>query len=178
MIGVRAQLTLSLAVAVLAVGLAAGHATADSEASESAESAHDQHHREGGDGPMRGMDAGHMERMEASRAALREKLGAAYGEPVRSAQAGELERGAELFRSYCVACHGDAGKGDGPAAAGLDPSPADFTDPAHATFYSDRARIEIIRGGSPGTAMPPFSATLDEAEIMAVFQFIRSLRGG
>ena len=35
--------------------------------------------------------------------------------------------GPEMFRSYCAPCHGKAGKGDGPAAAALNPKPADLT---------------------------------------------------
>lgn len=35
--------------------------------------------------------------------------------------------GPEMFRSYCSPCHGKAGKGDGPAAAALNPKPADLT---------------------------------------------------
>jgi len=32
-----------------------------------------------------------------------------------------------MFKSYCAACHGPAGKGDGPAAAALKKAPADLT---------------------------------------------------
>ena len=32
-----------------------------------------------------------------------------------------------MFTSYCAACHGPAGKGDGPAAAALKKAPADLT---------------------------------------------------
>ena len=35
--------------------------------------------------------------------------------------------GAEDFMSFCAACHGAGGKGDGPAAARLDRKPADLT---------------------------------------------------
>jgi len=35
--------------------------------------------------------------------------------------------GAEMFKSYCAACHGPAGKGDGPAAPALKTAPADLT---------------------------------------------------
>lgn len=36
--------------------------------------------------------------------------------------------GEKVFKTYCVSCHGNTGKGDGPAAAGLNPKPADFAD--------------------------------------------------
>lgn len=32
-----------------------------------------------------------------------------------------------MFKSYCAPCHGVSGKGDGPAAAALNPKPADLT---------------------------------------------------
>ncbi len=37
------------------------------------------------------------------------------------------DEGQKLFQSYCVACHGIGGKGDGPNAAALTPQPADLT---------------------------------------------------
>lgn len=54
----------------------------------------------------------------------------------------EAPTGAEDFASYCAACHGSSGRGDGPAAAGLDRKPADLT------------RISARNGGAfPGTAV-------------------------
>ncbi len=35
--------------------------------------------------------------------------------------------GAQMFQAYCAACHGKAGKGDGPAASALKTKPADLT---------------------------------------------------
>ncbi len=35
--------------------------------------------------------------------------------------------GREDFATFCAACHGTSGRGDGPAAAGLDRKPADLT---------------------------------------------------
>jgi mono/diheme cytochrome c family protein len=35
--------------------------------------------------------------------------------------------GKEMYRSYCAACHGNNGKGDGPASAALKSSPSDLT---------------------------------------------------
>ena len=39
----------------------------------------------------------------------------------------ETTDGAELFRTFCAACHGLGGKGDGPAAKALKTPPADLT---------------------------------------------------
>jgi mono/diheme cytochrome c family protein len=38
-----------------------------------------------------------------------------------------LKRGKALFEQNCVSCHGPAGQGDGPGAAGINPRPRDFT---------------------------------------------------
>jgi mono/diheme cytochrome c family protein len=35
--------------------------------------------------------------------------------------------GAEMFHAYCAVCHGDNGKGGGPAATALKTAPADLT---------------------------------------------------
>jgi mono/diheme cytochrome c family protein len=35
--------------------------------------------------------------------------------------------GQEMYSSYCAACHGRTGKGDGPAAPALTPKPPDLT---------------------------------------------------
>jgi mono/diheme cytochrome c family protein len=35
--------------------------------------------------------------------------------------------GQEMYQSYCAACHGKEGKGDGPAASALKPPPSDLS---------------------------------------------------
>ena len=35
--------------------------------------------------------------------------------------------GSEMYRAYCAACHGQGGKGDGPASSALKSAPADLT---------------------------------------------------
>src|SRR5579884_2445350 len=43
-----------------------------------------------------------------------------------------LAEGKTLFNANCAPCHGASGAGDGPAAASLNPKPADFKTPIHA----------------------------------------------
>ena len=49
-----------------------------------------------------------------------------YYEPWKSKefQNADIERGAKVYKEYCVQCHGKKGGGDGPGAKGLDPKPA------------------------------------------------------
>ena len=120
---------------------------------------------------------GHMEAMIAQRERLQATLGPAYISPVPGLEGASAERGAARYATHCATCHGASGRGDGPAGAGLTPAPADFTDALHARFYSDAGRVQIIRAGSPGTAMAAFGGTLTEPEILDLYAFVATFRG-
>ena len=89
-----------------------------------------------------------------------------------------LDRGAYLWtQAGCVACHGDTGRGDGPAALAM-PSerrPYDLTaSPLHRPRAHDdnegrrRAAAESIAFGLTGTAMPAYLGQLPEADLWAL----------
>ena len=62
-----------------------------------------------------------------------------------------IARGKELFQTHCVVCHGPGGKGDGPAAAGLNPKPPNLVKMAGHHPDGDIAwKIAIGRGPMPG----------------------------
>jgi mono/diheme cytochrome c family protein len=88
---------------------------------------------------------------------------------------GAIERGAAIFTANCIACHGTGGRGDGPAAAELNPKPADLTSEMHRA-HPDEDYVNWITNGVPASAMPAFGDTLSEAEILDVVAFIRSLQ--
>jgi len=60
-----------------------------------------------------------------------------------------------LFASRCATCHGAAGKGDGAAAAGLNPKPRDMSDAAWQKSVSDEHIEKIILLGGPAVGMSP-----------------------
>lgn len=69
--------------------------------------------------------------------------------------------GAADYAQFCVACHGASGKGDGPAAAGMKPGPADLTQLARKNggqFPRLRvmARIDGYTMGKTDSPMPAF----------------------
>jgi len=69
--------------------------------------------------------------------------------PHLSAQ--ETSEGKRLYLTYCSACHGESGKGDGPAAKALPAKPANHTDAAVMNQLSDKYLYEIItKGGELG----------------------------
>ena len=69
-----------------------------------------------------------------------------------------LQRGADIFQGQCVVCHGQQGKGNGPAAKGLNPKPANFLDQEHSAIYGPGEKFWIIGNGSGETGMPAFSS--------------------
>lgn len=88
---------------------------------------------------------------------------------------GQVERGSALFLAQCASCHGAEGRGDGPAAATLDPKPADFTSAMH-RLHPDQDLIAVIENGIAGSAMPAFAETLSLEEMADIVAFIRSLQ--
>jgi mono/diheme cytochrome c family protein len=61
----------------------------------------------------------------------------------------------ELFKARCVMCHGESGKGDGPAAAALTPKPRDYTDAVWQKSVSDEQIKKTITGGGASVGKSP-----------------------
>jgi mono/diheme cytochrome c family protein len=95
----------------------------------------------------------------------------------RPPTAQDLESGRVLFAQHCASCHGEHGAGDGIAAAGLDPPPANVTVAARRPMASDGYLYwTIAEGGVPlGSAMPPFKDVLDDEEIWQIIAYLREL---
>jgi high-affinity iron transporter len=87
-----------------------------------------------------------------------------------------LAHGAELYRRECASCHGDAGLGDGPAARGLDPAPANLADFDGLLDVTPLAFYQRITIGVAGTAMPAYESTLSPADRWAVAAYASTLR--
>ena len=119
---------------------------------------------------------GHMQHMNEVREWLKEELEDKYDQLTPPATEEQLVRGKEIYTKICASCHGENGKGDGPAAAVLESKPADFSDPVHSKYYSDQGRMHIIKKGVQGTPMVGWEAALNEEKIHAVYAYIRSLR--
>lgn len=64
--------------------------------------------------------------------------------------AGDLDAAKKQFAVQCMGCHGPEGQGDGRAAAGLRPKPANLA--AHR--YTPDQLARVLWNGVPGTAMP------------------------
>jgi high-affinity iron transporter len=93
---------------------------------------------------------------------LASELLAVYKIEAAPAAAPDLERGAALYAQQCTACHGASGRGDGPAASGMDPPPIAFTDAARAMHRSPLSLYQVISQGLPGTAMASYAHLSNE----------------
>lgn len=85
--------------------------------------------------------------------------------------------GRESYAMYCSSCHGPEGRGNGPAAAALDPPPRNFMI---TEGWKNGHRVsDIFRTlteGIAGTGMTSFD-TLEIRKRFALAQYVRSLMG-
>jgi mono/diheme cytochrome c family protein len=88
-----------------------------------------------------------------------------------------LDDGKRIFIRECMVCHGDAGRGHGPYAEGLQPSPPDFGDGSYGTLqdpsYTDGDYFWRISEGLPWSAMPPWKLQYSEEDRWRLVEYIR-----
>jgi hypothetical protein len=82
--------------------------------------------------------------------------------------------GKEKYKMNCAVCHGDGGRGDGPAGASLNPKPRDFVEGKWKKSGSAKDIFITIRDGLPGTMMAPFKH-LPVVDRWAITHFVRSI---
>ena len=90
----------------------------------------------------------------------------------------EKNEGKKLYLTYCSGCHGESGKGDGPAAKALPAKPANHTDGAVMNQLSDKYLFDIItKGGASAKKSPvmPAWGNLKEKQVREIIEYIRSL---
>jgi mono/diheme cytochrome c family protein len=90
-----------------------------------------------------------------------------------------LERGRHMYVQYCLSCHGDAGKGDGPGGANLAIKPQDLTVGAVMNPLPDEFLHRVIADGPQSVGlsalMPPFKPQLGDRQINEIIVYVRTL---
>jgi mono/diheme cytochrome c family protein len=81
-----------------------------------------------------------------------------------------VELGQRVYAANCVQCHGVDGGGNGSAAAELPMAPTNFRQQRPSLGLSLRS----VRNGVEGTRMASWTGRLNEAEIVAVSNYVRS----
>lgn len=108
---------------------------------------------------------------------LRNPLRAADG----SVAPADLEAGQAIYSKNCLFCHGDALDGKGMFAAGLNPRPANFTDPGTIGQLSESYVFWRVAKGGPGlppegkpwnSAMPAWEDELTVEELWQVIAYL------
>ncbi len=102
--------------------------------------------------------------------------------PAPALAAGDVARGAVVYKKNCEQCHGVDGAADGPAAETMLPRPRIFKDNSSYKFRTtpsgelplDQDLFNIISRGLPGTSMPDFDS-LGEQDRWDLVAFIKSL---
>lgn len=83
-----------------------------------------------------------------------------------------LAAGKEVYIKECASCHGEAGKGNGPAAKDLTTPPGDLSSPKM-TQQTDGALFwKITEGRKP---MPTYEKMLSEEQRWQVINYVRTL---
>lgn len=92
---------------------------------------------------------------------------------------GPAQQARAMFTNLCAACHGLDGKGDGPAAASLNPKPRNYTDPAwQASVTDEQIKNTIILGGA-GVGKSPLMPAQPQlkAQPQVLDELVKIIRG-
>jgi mono/diheme cytochrome c family protein len=85
--------------------------------------------------------------------------------------------GKELYAQHCSTCHGEQGKGDGPAAGTMNPAPRNFTE--QQGWVNGRGMADIyhtLSEGIQGGSMASFNY-LTKKDRMSLVHYVQSLGG-
>ena len=86
-----------------------------------------------------------------------------------------LAEGKTLYITNCAPCHGDKGKGDGPAAQALTPKPADHTSSIVQNETDGSLFWKLSEGRNP---MPGYKKILTDKQRWELVSYIRTLAKG
>lgn len=85
-----------------------------------------------------------------------------------------LLRGATLFQTFCVPCHGETGIGNGPVVARGFPPPVSLLAP-HARDMKDGQVFHVLTYGQLN--MPSYASQIDAADRWRIVAHLRQLQG-
>jgi mono/diheme cytochrome c family protein len=121
--------------------------------------------------PGTAMTAWRHQLSEAEAAAVVDFIREKFMLPATTASDNE---GRRLYAEYCSVCHGDQGNGVSRASGSLNPPPRDFTSAAARSELDRERMLFAVKHGRPNTAMPGWSEQLDDSQVAAVVDYVRS----
>ena len=90
----------------------------------------------------------------------------------------DLRVGEQIYRRYCIGCHGEGGNGQTPLGEKLSPRPRDFTQLSAMGGIDDQRLAQSITHGVAGTAMAPWDGVLNKEDTRRVLVYIRQTFAG
>ena len=91
---------------------------------------------------------------------------------------GDAAEGKAQFQNICASCHGPEGKGDGVAAAALDPKPRDLGSAEIMSKITDEHMFKVIKEGGAAVGLSPMMAAwggvLNDQQIWDIIAYIRT----
>ncbi len=91
---------------------------------------------------------------------------------------GDAVKGKESYDQICASCHGMSGKGDGVAAAALNPKPRDLSSAEYVSTLADDYIFKVIKEGGASVdkspLMPAWGGVLSDDKIWNVIAYIRN----
>ncbi len=88
-----------------------------------------------------------------------------------------VAKGCSTYRTNCAPCHGLNGKGDGPAAAAMNPKPRNHCNGDYMDKLSNEHIFNVIKMGGATYGYPtmPAQPQLSDEEVRCLVAYIRSL---
>lgn len=106
---------------------------------------------------------------------------ASYRNLTNPLPAGEknIQEGGKLYAAHCASCHGEKGRGDGPAGTALNPPPSHIASLVRMPMATDSYLFWTISEGGTEfkTAMPPFKDTLSADDRWKIILYLRERLG-
>ena len=105
-----------------------------------------------------------------------------FSVPINAAEGqGDPKAGVEVYKKYCLRCHGEQCKGDGPGAKLLKTKPADWTDKATMSKLTDNDLFTAISKGTAAVGksntMPGFAEQLKPQDIRNLVAYVHQVEG-
>jgi mono/diheme cytochrome c family protein len=109
-------------------------------------------------------------------------LSATEAPPIPTLTTNRIAQGQPLYEQHCATCHGLKGEGQPDwkvrKSDGSLPAPP-HNNSGHTWHHADELLFDLVANGSsfPQSTMPTFGDQLSEAEIVAIFEYIKTWWG-